>query len=84
MGLLKKIFTRENMSKDFYKMLYEQSEKTLEGIEYLFKYVSSGLDDDGDKVIEIEKEADELRRILISSLEQTFITPFEREDIYSL
>lgn len=70
--------------RDFYKMLYQQSEKTLEGIEYLFRYVSTFDDFAGDRVIQIEQEADQLRRILISTLEQTFITPFEREDIYNL
>jgi len=31
-----------------------------------------------------EKEADEARRILIDELNRTFITPFDREDIFSL
>jgi len=31
-----------------------------------------------------EKEADECRRILIDELNRTFITPFDREDIFSL
>ena len=31
-----------------------------------------------------EKEADEVRRILIDELNKTFITPFDREDIFSL
>jgi predicted phosphate transport protein (TIGR00153 family) len=31
-----------------------------------------------------EKEADEARRILIDELNKTFITPFDREDIFSL
>lgn len=74
----------EKKEMDFYNMLYMQSGKTLEGVEYLYKYVNDNVDLDGDRVIEIEKEADELRRILISALDQTFITPFEREDIYSL
>ena len=80
----KKSSSGDRVEKNFYKMLYQQSEKTLEGIESLYKYVSTGEDVDGDRVIQIEEEADELRRILISTLEQTFITPFEREDIYNL
>lgn len=84
MSIFQKVFSRDNVDRDFYKMLFEQSKKTLEGIEYLYKFITSGSDADGDRVIEIEKEADELRRLLISSLEQTFITPFEREDIYNL
>jgi len=31
-----------------------------------------------------EKQADEARRILINELNKTFITPFDREDIFSL
>jgi predicted phosphate transport protein (TIGR00153 family) len=31
-----------------------------------------------------EKEADEARRILIDELNRTFITPFDREDIFTL
>lgn len=69
---------------NFYHMLYMQAEKTLEGIEFLNKYMTTGDEAYGDILVEKEREADELRRVLVSSLEQTFITPFEREDIYSL
>jgi uncharacterized protein Yka (UPF0111/DUF47 family) len=31
-----------------------------------------------------EKEADEVRRILIDELNHTFVTPFDREDIFAL
>jgi uncharacterized protein Yka (UPF0111/DUF47 family) len=31
-----------------------------------------------------EKEADEVRRILIDELNQTFVTPIDREDIFAL
>ena len=31
-----------------------------------------------------EKEADEVRRILIDELNRTFVTPFDREDIFTL
>ena len=36
------------------------------------------------RVKEVERESDELRRILIEELNQTFVTPFDREDIFSL
>ncbi len=36
------------------------------------------------RIVATEKEADEARRILISELNKTFITPFDREDIFSL
>ena len=82
-GLLK-YFIRRDKENDFYDMLYKQSEKTMEGVEILYKYMSTGDRNYGDELVKKENEADELRRTLISSLEQTFITPFGREDIYSL
>ncbi len=36
------------------------------------------------KVFTAEKEADELRRILIDELNRTFVTPIDREDIFAL
>ena len=35
-------------------------------------------------MIRCEKEADEVRRILIYELNKTFVTPFDREDIFAL
>jgi len=37
-----------------------------------------------ERVSQIEKEADEARRILIDELNLTFVTPFDREDIFAL
>jgi uncharacterized protein Yka (UPF0111/DUF47 family) len=36
------------------------------------------------RVTDIEKEADEVRRILIDELNRTFVTPIDREDIFAL
>ncbi len=36
------------------------------------------------ELVKKEKEADEVRRILIFELNKTFITPFDREDIFAL
>jgi len=36
------------------------------------------------RVETLEKEADEMRRILVNDLNRTFITPFDREDILGL
>ncbi len=38
----------------------------------------------GQRVVRAEKEADEIRRILIDNLNRTFVTPIDREDIFSL
>ena len=37
-----------------------------------------------DAVRQYEEDADEIRRILISELNRTFVTPFDREDISGL
>ena len=42
------------------------------------------MDAQREKVKDIERQADELRRIVIEELNQTFVTPFDRDDIFSL
>lgn len=81
MGVLAWVFPKE---KDFYGMFCQQAKITLEGIESLSRYMHTGKNDDSKRVIQLEEEADELRRILIDTLDNTFITPFEREDIFQL
>ena len=65
-------------------MLQSQSEKVLEGLGALHSWAEKADDAQRERVKEIEREADELRRILIEELNQTFVTPFDREDIFSL
>jgi predicted phosphate transport protein (TIGR00153 family) len=69
---------------NFLRLLIEQSEYTVKGLEALLSF-SSGTDgNSADEVRRYEKEADEVRRILIDDLNQTFVTPFDREDIFAL
>ena len=65
-------------------MLSDQASKTLEGIEALEAFVGNQNQENANRVKEIEREADELRRILVEELHQTFVTPMDREDIYAL
>ena len=81
MGLRDQIFPKEV---NFYKMLSDQASKTLEGIEALVAFVDNQNKENGDRVRQIEREADELRRVLVEELHKTFITPVDREDIYAL
>lgn len=81
MGILKWIFPQE---KDFYGLLYNQSCKTLEGIQALSDYMHTGDAAESQRVIDLESEADEVRRVIIDNLDNTFITPFDREDIFNL
>ncbi len=69
---------------DFLKPIGDQALKTREGLEALEAYMKSGDDVHAKRVGAIEKEADELRRILIDDLNRTFVTPIDREDLFSL
>jgi len=53
-------------------------------LEALWNYAENGSKENANLVRNIEREADELRRILIQELDQTFITPIDREDIFQL
>jgi len=81
LGLTDRIFPKES---NFYKMLSDQASKTLEGIEALGAFVQKQNQENANRVKGIEREADELRRILVEELHQTFVTPMDREDIYAL
>jgi predicted phosphate transport protein (TIGR00153 family) len=79
---LKDLFTKK--PDRFRQLLAEQASKTLEGVHLLEQYVRAPGPDIVAALTRTEKEADELRRILIDELNQTFATPFDREDIFSL
>lgn len=68
----------------FIHLIHEQASLTLEGMELLKAYVSQPDQTLADQLTLKEKEADEARRILIFELNKTFITPFDREDIFAL
>jgi len=68
----------------FYDLLFRQSSKTLEGLQALWNFAENGSKENANLVRNIEREADDLRRILIEELDKTFVTPLDREDIYAL
>ena len=68
----------------FIKLIRDQAALTLEGMDALKAYMT-GEDPAAASNLNLkEKEADEARRILIDELNKTFITPFDREDIFTL
>jgi len=68
----------------FLKLIHDQAALTLEGLEALKTFLSTQ-DPAASALLDAkEKEADEARRILIDELNKTFITPFDREDIFAL
>lgn len=56
----------------------------MEGIEVLKAYMENQDSEAAAQLTMKEKEADEARRILIDELNRTFVTPFDREDIFAL
>jgi len=68
----------------FLKLIHDQATLTLDGLEALKVFMISGDPAASALLSAKEKEADEARRILIDELNKTFITPFDREDIFSL
>ena len=68
----------------FLKLLDDQATLTHEGLNILVSYMEDQTKELARELTLKEKEADEIRRILIDELNKTFVTPFDREDIFSL
>jgi len=68
----------------FNKLIEDQASITYEGLRLLVKYLESPDSAVAEELSQKEKEADEVRRILIDELNRTFVTPFDREDIFAL
>ena len=79
-----KLFLRRKKPNRFVELLSRQAEFTVQGMEALKQYVKQPDTTLADRVRKIEEEADEVRRILIDELNRTFVTPIDREDIFSL
>ncbi len=81
MGLFNIFGKREDR---FIRLLREQARTTLEGLEHLEAYMEDRNEEHARALHKAEKDADELRRILIDELNRTFVTPIDREDIFAL
>jgi uncharacterized protein len=68
----------------FLLLLEEQTSITLDGLELLKCYVEKQGPELAKQISAAEMHADETRRILIEELMHTFVTPFDREDIFAL
>jgi predicted phosphate transport protein (TIGR00153 family) len=79
--MLKLFKTRRNI---FIEHIHRQASLTLEGMDLLIAYLNKPEKKLADRLTAKEKEADEVRRILIDELNRTFITPFDREDLFAL
>jgi predicted phosphate transport protein (TIGR00153 family) len=68
----------------FLELLIQQAETTLQGMDALELYMKKCSEKHAASVVQAEKDADEVRRILIDDLNRTFVTPIDREDIFAL
>ena len=68
----------------FHKLIQQQASITYEGLKLLCKYLETQAPEIAEELALKEKEADEVRRILIDELNRRFVTPFDREDIFAL
>jgi len=69
---------------DFYGMLNKQAQLNMLGIHMLHKWLSTRSNNEKKELLRYVKEADEVRLDMESKLIEAFITPFDREDIYSI
>ena len=82
MGWLQRFFKAQ--PNRFIQLLIQQAEYTVKGMEALQEYMDDPSQERARLVTRMEKEADEVRRILIDELNRTFVTPIDREDIFAL
>ena len=82
MGWLQRFFKPQ--PDRFIQLLIQQADHTVEGMEALQEYMDDPCKERAQVVTRLEKEADEVRRILIDELNRTFVTPIDREDIFAL
>ncbi len=68
----------------FLPLLAKQAEFAVQGLHGLQAYMREPQQEVADRVKGVEKDADEVRRILIDELNRNFITPIDREDIFAL
>jgi hypothetical protein len=80
------VFKRGQKKDKFISLLIEQSEITSAGLRLLEEWVKAPrVESEAVEQMRVkELEADEVRRILIDELHNTFITPLDREDIFLL
>jgi predicted phosphate transport protein (TIGR00153 family) len=82
-GLLQRILPHEQ---GFFDLFAQQAENIHQGAEALLKMLShyTGVPEQVQSIKAIEHEGDEIAHNLLTKLNQTFITPFDREDIHEL
>jgi uncharacterized protein len=79
---MRSIFKRQPSR--FLERLGQQALLTVNGLEALLDYMNKPNEKNAQRIHRLEQDADEVRRMLIDELNRTFVTPIDREDIFSL
>jgi predicted phosphate transport protein (TIGR00153 family) len=69
---------------DFYSLLLEQARCVDKGMSALVLYMKDPQYINGERVLRLEEEADDIRARVATELNQAFVTPIDREDINNL
>jgi predicted phosphate transport protein (TIGR00153 family) len=82
-GLLQRFLPREE---DFFALFAKQADNITVGAKALLEMLThyTGVPEQVQIVKAIEHEGDEITHAILTKLNQTFITPFDREDIHEL
>jgi len=82
-GLLQRFLPREE---DFFELFVKQAQNIERGALALVELLShyTGVPEQVQNIKAIEHEGDEITHGILTKLNQTFITPFDREDIHAL
>ena len=69
---------------NFFQLLRDQADFITKAADALVSYAETLNPDDAEQVKALEKQADQKRFDLVQALDNTFITPYDREDISTL
>lgn len=80
-----KVFHKKLKKKNiFFAALEEQARIALDAVRAVMIYCDDPTEENGDRVKELENDGDEVRKELINTINKTFITPIDREDLFQL
>ena len=77
-------FSKKKKQGSFYELLENQARVTMEGISEFCKFCNEPTEELSKSIKNYEVDGDNARRLLISEINKTFITPIDREDLFRL
>ena len=75
---------RKKEKVNFYTLLIQQAQCTVDGVKLLCAYCANPDEACGDQIKELEMLGDRKRSHLIAEINNSFITPIDREDLFRL